>query len=306
MLSNRLPRISIITPSYNQGRYLEQTICSVVKQAYPNLEYIVIDGGSTDNSIEIIKKYESKIQFWSSEPDSGQAEAINKGFQLATGEIVSWINSDDYYSHGVFDKVAEAYLDCEEKDSFWLTFSIQHIHSERSRNRIIHQARINNLEQCMYKLVHVNQQGSFWSRNITQQIGLLAEQLHLGLDTEYFLRFIANGIPMLIDNDFVGATFRHHSNSKTSNYHGEIVDRSQAFLYDWTLARMMHLSPNLKDYKSIKKFLNKTLSYCEVRFSQDRGLNRRQRFNYLVKATNHDPSAIFSKAYLSSLKKILI
>jgi len=107
------PRISIITPSYNQGQYLEQTIRSVLGQQYPNLEYIVIDGGSTDSSVELIRKYSSGISYWVSEPDCGQTDALQKGFRMATGEIAAWINSDDYYEKDIFYKVAGLYKDMD-------------------------------------------------------------------------------------------------------------------------------------------------------------------------------------------------
>jgi glycosyltransferase involved in cell wall biosynthesis len=93
-----LPKISIVTPSFNQGMFLEKTILSVLEQGYPNLEYIIIDGGSSDNSVEIIKKYEKHLAYWESEPDQGQSHAINKGFERATGEIFGWLNSDDWYA----------------------------------------------------------------------------------------------------------------------------------------------------------------------------------------------------------------
>src|ERR1051325_5733493 len=105
------PRISVITPSYNQAQFLEQTIRSVLLQGYPNLEYIIIDGHSSDGSAEIIKRYEQHLAFWVSEPDRGQSHAINKGLTMATGQIMCWLNSDDYYLPGTLETVATALAD---------------------------------------------------------------------------------------------------------------------------------------------------------------------------------------------------
>src|SRR4030066_2441490 len=101
------PKISVITPSYNQGQFIEETIISVIGQKYPELEYIIIDGGSTDNSTAIIRKYERDLAYWISEKDSGQSEALNKGFKKASGDIVCWINSDDLLLPGSLKIVAE-------------------------------------------------------------------------------------------------------------------------------------------------------------------------------------------------------
>ena len=107
----KLPRISIITPTFNQAGFIEQTINSVLGQGYPNLEYIIIDGGSTDGTVDLIRKYETQLAYWVSEKDGGQSNAINKGLKFATGDIIAYINSDDYYLDGAFERVANAYRD---------------------------------------------------------------------------------------------------------------------------------------------------------------------------------------------------
>jgi glycosyltransferase involved in cell wall biosynthesis len=105
----KFPKISIVTPSFNQGNFIEQTILSIIKQDYPNLEYIIIDGGSTDNTLDVIKKYEKYLKYWVSEPDNGQSHALNKGFSIATGEIYAYINSDDCLYPGTLLEVAKAF-----------------------------------------------------------------------------------------------------------------------------------------------------------------------------------------------------
>src|SRR5262249_52247597 len=110
------PRISIVTPSYNQGQFIEETIRSVVLQGYPNLEYIVMDGGSKDGTLNILRKYEDAIDFWISAPDKGQAAAINKGIATASGEILAWLNSDDTYELGVLSAVAKTFQQHPDAD----------------------------------------------------------------------------------------------------------------------------------------------------------------------------------------------
>lgn len=108
------PKISIVTPSFNQAQYLEETIRSVLMQGYPNLEYMIIDGGSTDGSIEIIKKYEPWLAYWVSEPDCGQSHAINKGWKRSGGDLLAWLNSDDFLARNALETVAIQYSACEK------------------------------------------------------------------------------------------------------------------------------------------------------------------------------------------------
>lgn len=112
------PKISIVTPSYNQGQYIEETILSVIGQNYPNLEYIIIDGGSTDNTVEIIKKYEKHLAYWVSEADKGMYHAIQKGFEQSTGEIMAWINSDDLFVSNSFFTIAKVFIDLPQVQWF--------------------------------------------------------------------------------------------------------------------------------------------------------------------------------------------
>jgi len=172
MKPKKMLKISIITPSYNQGQYLEETIKSVLDQQYPNLEYIIMDGGSTDNSVEIIKKYESQLAHWESKPDGGQSAAINKGFNMATGDILAWLNSDDYYTPESLFQVSEMFT----ADDLKIVFGECALYHEKSgkvkKSRVFEFAKSHNIELSDYLI----QPSSFWTKKTGEVVGNLDEK----------------------------------------------------------------------------------------------------------------------------------
>ena len=163
-----LPKMSIVTPSYNQAEFLEKTILSILNQNCPNLEYIIIDGGSTDGSVEIIKKYEKYLAYWISEKDNGQAHAIKKGFEKSTGQILAWLNSDDTYLPGALFKIARVFQNNPDAD---LVFgNIYHIDSLDRRIGELGFTKF-NFSTLIYGGGNLHQTGAFWTRGIYDKIG---------------------------------------------------------------------------------------------------------------------------------------
>jgi glycosyltransferase involved in cell wall biosynthesis len=163
------PTISIVTPNFNQGKYLEETILSVLGQNYPNLEYIIIDGGSTDNSVEIIRKYENRLAYWVSEKDRGMYDAIYKGFNQSTGEIMAYINSDDIYHRKAFDVVAEIFAKFTNVE--WIMGLPSQIDEF---GRIVFAAQFRKWSKYNYLLRDyewIQQESCFWRRSLWERAG---------------------------------------------------------------------------------------------------------------------------------------
>lgn len=181
------PKISIITPSFNQAEYLEQTILSVIDQNYPNLEYIIIDGGSTDGSVEIIKKYESKLSYWISEKDNGLYEALNKGFQKSTGEIMGWLNSDDMLHKKALFSIAEI-LSLNSVE--WIQGQETHF-DERGRTvEIAAKKRWSKYRYFMKDYKWIQQESTFWSRALWNKAGgYISTRFKYAGDLELWNRF---------------------------------------------------------------------------------------------------------------------
>jgi glycosyltransferase involved in cell wall biosynthesis len=222
----KLPLVSIITPSYNQAQFLEQTLTSVLEQDYPSIEYLVVDGNSTDGSQEIIKKNAKKITWWVSEPDQGQAEAINKGLKRAKGEIVAWLNSDDYYLPGAVTKAVTA-------------FQMQPISSIVYGDVLAVDAKghqINKLSYHQWELIDlmkfniIGQSSVFIHRELLNKIGLLDPSLQFLLDHQLWLRLVQQA-PMLYLPEALSAA-RFHGQAKNVAQAGSFG--KEAFqIIDW-------------------------------------------------------------------------
>jgi GT2 family glycosyltransferase len=172
-------RISVVTPSYNQGQFLEETIRSVFEQSYSNLEYSVLDAGSTDGTIEILHKYDSKLSFWRSEADEGQAAAINEGFRRASGDILCWLNSDDL--HGATTLKTVAQLMGSRLDQPVVLYGGCEMFDDRTRWREVRSA-ISFSRELLETVDFLDQPSVFWTRRAWEMVGPLDETLHYGFD----------------------------------------------------------------------------------------------------------------------------
>ena len=205
------PKISIVTSSYNQAQFLEKTILSVLNQNYPNLEYIIIDGGSTDGSEEIIKKYGNYLSYWVSEKDNGQADAINKGFKIAKGDIIAWQNSDDLYLPNTFFEVAKIFRNNPTVD---LIFGNIYL-IDNNDNIIIERRFIPfSLEHLLYAGWNLSSQATFWSRNIMDKIGYL-KNYYILFDFDWFIKLGKMSKNIKFKRAFLGC-YRIHKESKFS------------------------------------------------------------------------------------------
>ena len=206
----RYPKISIVVPSFNQGSFIEETILSVINQKYPNLELIIIDGLSTDNTLEIVKKYYDSINYFVSEGDNGQAHALNKGFQIASGQICSYLNSDDIYCDNILWKIAEEYI----KNKFkWIYTDV--LFGNSIENSQFFERRIPSFEEFC-ALQTIAQQGVFWE-NKSLKKPWFDDQLMYVMDHKFFINLYKNfGEPNYLN--ITGAFFRIHENSKTSKF----------------------------------------------------------------------------------------
>jgi len=205
-----IPQVTIITPSYNQAPFIEKTILSVLQQTYPNLEYIIVDGASTDGTRDIIRKYEHQIDFWISEPDQGQTDAINKGFARANGSILAWINSDDTYEPNA---VAEAVEYLQAHQEVGLVYGDANFIDKD--NRVIGQfnAQQTTLKRLQRGGVYIPQQSAFFRAELWRQVGPLDPTFYFAMDYDLWVRLAR--ITEIKYLPKLWANFRLHGGAKT-------------------------------------------------------------------------------------------
>ena len=203
--------VSIITPSFNQGDYLAETMRSVLEQDYANIEYIVMDGGSTDNSVEVIQSFADRLAYWRSEPDKGQTDAINQGFARAHGQLLAWINSDDTYTPGAI-KQAVQYL--HEHPEVGMVYSDLNFVDERSRVIGKFPAAQTDLAHLRRGFVHVPQPATFFRAGLWQQVGPLDPSFFFAMDYDLWVR-IASISTLKYLPGVVWANFRLHEGAKS-------------------------------------------------------------------------------------------
>lgn len=291
------PKISIVTPTYNQGDYIEETIQSVLDQNYPNLEYIIMDGGSTDNTVEIIKKYEKHITYWESKPDKGQAHAINKGLSKCTGLIFNWLNSDDYLAPGALHAIAKAF---ENSDAD--AVAGQTIYFDENEEQEPEQ--LSNLTPeglIFWKEGTVFVQPGLWLlREKINQADGLDENLHFSFDTDMIIRYLSL-FPTVkyIKNRLV--YFRLHDKSKTVSQPNKFIENKRIYLEN--------IINNLK-FEKIHKLCSKWLimdkwsNLLKVNIESD--LSKITRIKNIITPLFSDSSHKLNRKTLGAIKKIFL
>ena len=210
MHSSNWPRITIITPSFNQGEFIEDTILSIINQHYPNLEYFIVDGGSRDNSVEIIKKYEEHIDWWVSEPDQGQSHAINKGLKRASGELINWINSDDLLFPGALEHIANAYL--THKQPHLIAGANARLAEDGRILKVTSPPSARAMAIRSLEIL-IGQQSTFFSKKALEMAGWLRDDLHAIMDYDFYYRILSRGGRFIRISEIIGA-IRNHGRAK--------------------------------------------------------------------------------------------
>ncbi|MGB2925474.1 MAG: glycosyltransferase family 2 protein [Limnothrix sp.] len=301
---NYFPKISIITPSYQQGQYIEETIQSVLSQNYPNLEYIIVDGGSTDETVSIIKKYADKIAYWVSEKDRGQTHAINKGIRQATGEIIAYLNSDDYYLPGTLLEVGSQFRDDPNIDLLHGKCRYvnekgdkigEHLGDIKSFDEII------DLWNVWWNKRQFVQPEVFWSRNIMKEVGLFNEELYYVMDYEYWSRILlAKGTVVKADQEL---TCFRLTDIQKSNDSGKVADELRGVVKEWLWDSRIPISA----YKRLQlqgDWIYDTIFTVAIQKSVEIAEPKSKRWIKIFKAILLNPKIFLSRSFKKKLSTL--
>jgi glycosyltransferase involved in cell wall biosynthesis len=239
-MSTELPRISIVIPSYNQGAFIGETLESIAAQNYPNLELFVFDGGSSDETVSIIRQYENIITYWESVPDRGQSHAINKGFERSTGYLFNWLNSDDLLEPGALVHLAKL---VQQSPNATLFIGSTRIFSEAGTQRYSGPVVFSSPEITL-GYGQVNQPSMYYRRDVWKAGAFCNEALHLCMDLELWMRYlVTHQQKNIVSTDFHLTAFRLHTSSKTLSLGGNGFRREKDELYNDLFAKAVSFSP---------------------------------------------------------------
>ncbi len=282
-------KFSIVTPSFNQAHFLEETILSVLNQRYPNLEYIVIDGGSTDNTVEIVRKYEEHIAYWVSEKDRGQVDALNKGFARATGDILAFINSDDVYLPGTFAAVAKAFESDPACD--WLCGDTI-MFGEGHSTGIVHSVVPRSAAHCLSWAYEAPQPGHFWKKKLIEQFKF-DEAWPYDFDHDLYVRLLLAGysckyVPLPF------AAYRLHQVSKT-------VAEGDRQIAEFELSAEVYEN---KLHGSDQRWCRAT-RYLRKSYAASQAGERREGARWLLRALGVYPEAVTARPFWGCFRQVL-
>jgi glycosyltransferase involved in cell wall biosynthesis len=302
---NPWPKVSIVTPSYNQGEFIEETIRSVLLQGYFNLEYIVVDGGSDDQTVDILEKYDPWIDWWVSERDEGQTQAINKGIARATGEVFNWINSDDYLAKGALDRVASRFAESEDID---IVAGYDHRFQDGT-GETVRQYRITLCDTPEESVLShgFTQPSTFFRLPVLREIGALNEELDFIMDTELFIRYLLQrGQDRIVFDDSILAHYRLHPTSKTVAQSYEFRGEHEVILD--SLRRLLEQRLSYRQTYNGLLSVNGSLSGISLgnlygrfalrEFAANADISRTERLSYLGRSVRNAPLVCIENARL--------
>lgn len=287
------PKISIVTPSFNQGEFIEETIRSVLLQGYPNLEYIIIDGGSSDNSLEIIRKYEPWISYWISEPDRGQSHGINKGFEKSTGTILAWLNSDDLLKPNALHFVAKNLRDFSTPT--WLVGGTEIIDASSQFLDTRFVADISRKTLISWLANWFPQQSTFWNRSMWERVRPLDEKLHYTMDLDLWLSTIEQANPIYCDR--LLSCYRYQPAAKTQGDADVVWQETLQVFKNYLRSSNLDVTQKREIARAISQ---EALVYA------NRSSVRRQIYHYLLSAIEHHPSTLLTQKFIYAIAKLVL